>query len=489
MSFARALRRGRILFPLFLGVVLVWCLTTQLELVQRASLFKDVQIADSYHINEHIEFWTEFQPLLLAFEPQCRSPQRLGKAPPIGFTMSDPAPRPELLKMSPREILHMKSAHSDFVKAISTDPPRLNYTAGTKGLVTTAGGSYLPVLVVSLRMLRRTGSRLPVEVFLATHEEHEEKICDQVLPSLGARCIVMTDILNAAPGTVKIEKYQLKPFAMLFSSFEEILFLDADAFPLSKPESIFENEPFKSTKMVTWPDFWASTASPLYYQISSQEVVSTNARQSTESGELLISKKSHLRTLLLSTYYNFWGPSHYYRLLSQGAPGEGDKETFITAAAALGEPFYQVSEPLRAIGHRKEGGLAGSAMVQFNPVEDYKLTQRGQWRVKGDQAVAPRPFFIHANFPKFNPATIFSSENEVKPVFNDDGSFTRAWTIPEETIQAFGRDVEKEFWADILWTGCDLETEFETWKTMSGICEGVKKYWESQFGSENPAEA
>ncbi|KAF7716979.1 Alpha-1,2-mannosyltransferase [Penicillium ucsense] len=489
MSFVRAIRRGRLSVVLSVAALSVWFLTSRFDLVQRVSRIDETPTEYSYNINEHIGFWTEFQPLLLAFEPQCRPPRRLGDATATRFSMSEPVPRPELLKMSSREVLHMKSAHSDFVNAINTNPPQLNYTEGTRGLVTTAGGAYLPVLVISLRMLRRTGSKLPVEVFLATHEEYEEKICDKVLPSLDAKCIVMTDILDAVPGIVKIEKYQLKPFAMLFSSFEEILFLDADAFPLSRPESIFENEPFKSTKMVTWPDFWASSASPLYYEISSQDVEPTTIRQSTESGELLISKRSHLKTLLLSTYYNFWGPSHYYRLFSQGASGEGDKETFVSAAAALGEPFYQVSEPLCAMGHRTEGGLAGSAMVQFNPREDYRLTQGGQWRVNGSQAAAPSAFFIHANFPKFNPATIFLNMSNVKPVFNDDGSFTRAWTIPEETIESFGRDVEKQFWADIIWTACELETEFESWRDTQGICEGVKKYWESQFGSENPAEA
>ena len=486
MSFTRVTRRARVLLVLSL-IALSWYLLACGVPQQRVSPVKDAHVAYSYQINEYIDFWSDFQPLLLAFEPQCSPPRRLGNAPAVGFKPSEPIARPELLKMSAKDVLRMKNAHSDFVSAISDDGPRLPYSPDTKGLVTTAGGSYLPVLVVSLRMLRRTGSKLPVEVFLATHDEYEENICDKVLPSLNAKCIVMTDIINAVPGMVKIEKYQLKPFAMIFSSFEEILFLDADAFPISKPETLFQNEPFKSTKMVTWPDFWASSASPFYHEISSQQLVSMTERQSTESGELLISKKTHLRTLLLCTYYNFWGPTHYYRLLSQGAAGEGDKETFITAAAALGEPFYQVSEPICAIGHRTEAGLAGSAMVQFNPIEDYKLVQKGQWRVKGSKAPAPHPFFIHANFPKFNPATVFSEQHAVKPAFNDDGSYTRAWTIPEETIKAFGRDVEKQFWADILWTGCELETKFESWKNSTGVCKGVKKYWEAQFGLEDPA--
>ncbi|KAI9934087.1 hypothetical protein ASPWEDRAFT_24391 [Aspergillus wentii DTO 134E9] len=429
----------------------------------------------------HIAFWRQFKPLLTGYEPQCPPPDRLGTAASNRFSMQDPERRPELLDMMMEDVDNMKSAHGGFVDHIKKNPPQLQYTPNTRGLVSTAGGSYLPVLVISLRMLRKTGSTLPVEIFLADSDEYEEYTCGVVLPSLNAKCVVLSEILDAVPGVKEIEKYQFKPFAMLFSSFEEILFLDADAFPLEKPESLFVNEPFKSKNMVTWPDFWFSTASPMYYEIASQTAPSMNLQQSTESGEVLISKKTHLRTLLLCTYYNFWGPSHYYPLLSQGASGEGDKETFIAAAMAVGEPFYQVSEPICAIGHRTEGGLAGSAMVQFDPTQDYALTQKGEFRVNGSTAAAPRAFFIHANFPKFNPATVFSPQ-AVNPALEDDGvTYTRAWTIPQEVIREFPTDVERQFWKEILWTACELEDKFRSWKGQKGICAGVQKYWDAIF--------
>lgn len=430
----------------------------------------------------HIEFWRKFQPLLMQYKPDCDPPERLGTSGAIGYKPKDPEPRPELVDMPGRDVAKMKMAHDGFVNAIKTQDLQLHYTPGTRGLVSTAGGSYLPVLVISLRMLRRTGSQLPMEVFLADPEEHEEYICDVVLPSLNAKCVVLSEILDSVPGGIEIEKYQFKPFAMIFSSFEEILFLDADAFPVDKPELLFQKEPFKSKHMVTWPDFWASSASPLYYSIASQEVPPMTLRQSTESGEVVISKRTHGSALLLCTYYNYWGPTHYYPLLSQGAPGEGDKETFLAAAIALDKPFYQVSEPICAIGHGTAGGLAGSAMVQFDPSEDYALTQKGEWRVNGSTAPAPRPFFVHANFPKFNPATVFTKQY-VNPAFEDDGkTYTRAWTIPGPVIEALG-DTEKHFWEEIMWTACELETKFRSWKDQTGICQGVKDYWNAIFAT------
>lgn len=425
-------------------------------------------------------FWREFHALLEDHRPNIAPIVEHEKASTERFEAQNARPRPDTLVISPADLTQMKDAHSGFLAAIA-NPPIPPYNPKTKGIVSTAGGFYLPVLVISLRMIRQTGSTLPMEVFLATEVEYEPYICDVVLPSLNARCVILSQILQASP--IKIEKYQFKPFAMLFSSFEEILFLDADAFPLEKPDLLFTHDPFTSTGLLTWPDFWASSISPLFYQIAGYTAPPMNLRQSTESGEILLSKKTHLRTLLLCTYYNFHGPTHYYPLLSQGAAGEGDKETFLAAAMATHEQFYQVSEPICALGHRTEGGLAGSAMAQFNPLQDFFLTNRGIWRVKGHEAPAPDVFFIHANFPKFNPATIFD-DHEVNPAFTDEGEYTRAWTIPEEVVAGFNRkgDVERVFWREILWTACELEDKFESWLEYEGICESVKDYWRVVFG-------
>jgi alpha 1,2-mannosyltransferase len=429
----------------------------------------------------HSEFWKTFHPVLTEHNPDCPSPEKSQQAQSVRYDPINPVERPDFIKMSAADIKKMRQKHAGFVKAMNKlGPP--HYVPGTRGLVTTAGGRYLPVLTISLRMLRRAGSTLPMEVFLASDEEYEPYICEVVLARLNAKCVILENILKADGQHPNIRAYQYKPFAMLFSSFEELLFLDADAFPIHDPTVLFTSDPFRSLKMVTWPDFWASSASHIYYEISSRPVPKTTERASTESGELLISKKSHYRTLLLATYYNYYGPSHYYVLFSQGGPGEGDKETFIAAATAMSEPFYQVSEPIRAIGHRaKDGGMVGSAMVQYDPIEDYELTQSGLWRVK-DQSVAPspRPFFIHANFPKFNPATIFEPF-DIDPVHGPDGGWTRPWTIAEDTMEQLGDEIQRRFWAEIEEVACQLEGKFASWQGKKDICKGVRDYVKEVF--------
>lgn len=424
-----------------------------------------------------IEFWRSFEPLLTENPPDCEPPIRLGNAGSQAYVPSKELIRPKFLEMPQKSVEKMRNAHTKFIERIKGDHLELDFIPGSEGLVSTAGGDYLPVFVISLRMLRRTGTTLPVEVFMADHEEYEEHICTVVLPTLNARCVILSDILESAQPSARITRYQFKVFAMIFSSFESILFLDADSFPIQNPEPLFTSQLFREHGLITWPDFWASSTSTYFYEITGQNVPSMADRASTESGEILLSKKTHQRSLLLAVYYNYYGPTYYYLLLSQGSPGEGDKETFLAAASVLGESFYTVSEPVKPIGHlNKDGGISGSAMVQYDPIQDYDLTQKGLWRVK-DPSVAeqPRPFFVHAHYPKFNPATIFDAGSPTKDASGNDQP---VWTEEKITIESLNAKLEKVFWEEIKWTACELEGEFKTWREKKNICENVTRYWE-----------
>ncbi|GLB05725.1 hypothetical protein AtubIFM57258_001014 [Aspergillus tubingensis] len=425
-------------------------------------------------------FWKVLNPILQGHAPNTPTPKRLADVSAVHFNATTTDSRPDLTIIEDGDLQAMEEAHAGYIEECrKSERLRPVHTPGTRGIVSTAGASYFPVFLSSLRMLRRLGSTLPVEVYMKDKSEYEKQICDEVLPGLGARCLVLSDIV----GKGAIEHYQLKIFAVLFSSFEEVIWMDADCFPLHKPEVLLESEPFSSKGLVTWPDFWISSASPLYFKISRQEMPALSERASSEAGVFLVSKKTHQLTLLLAAYYNYYGPSHYFRLLSQGAPGEGDKETFLHAATAVGEPFYAVSERVQAVGHTKPGGIAGSAMVQTDPAEDYALTSANKWRVKDESvAKAPHAFFIHANYPKFNPGEkVFGMKWETTPTLRPDGTDGRAWLAAESTVQRFGYDVEKAYWEEIKNISCDPAISFRTWERKDEICDRVESYWANVF--------
>ncbi|KAL4816927.1 mannosyltransferase putative-domain-containing protein [Aspergillus spinulosporus] len=425
-------------------------------------------------------FWKSFKPILEANSPNCPPPAHEEDVEAIHFNASTTEVRPDLTFMDEGSVTAMQDAHARFLHD-TEDTKRLKpvHAPGTRGIVSTAGGQYFPVFLATLRMLRRTGSKLPVEVYMKDADEYEENICEDILPKLNARCLILSDVV----GKDSIEHFQLKVFAVLLSSFEEVVWMDADCFPLHEPDLLLDSDVFKSTGMITWPDFWQSSVSPLYYRISNQPEIPMNARQTTEAGVFLISKKSHLRTLLLSAYYNYYGPSHYFRLLSQGGPGEGDKETFLQAASAVQEPFYAVSERVQAVGHPAPNGLSGSAMAQSDPIEDQALVSQGLLRTLDPSvADAPRVFFIHANYPKFNPGgNVWGTEFETAPTVRPDGSDGRAWIVPEDVVQRFGYDAEKAYWEELKFISCAPDIEFQTWASKGKICHKVEQYWDNVF--------
>ncbi|KAL4975204.1 mannosyltransferase putative-domain-containing protein [Aspergillus desertorum] len=433
--------------------------------------------------------WQQLHPLLEQYSPNCPPPAQDDGPGVVRFDAINEISRRNYITNVDLIEQPMQDAHDGFVASIQRLKFDHAYVPGTKGIVSSAGGTYMPTFIVSLLLLRRTGTTLPVELFLKDQTEYEPYICEEFLPALNAKCLVLSDIMNDSPhppvnATAKaIAGFQLKAFSMLFSSFENVLWLDADCVPLHDPAPLLTSAPFTVTGLVTWPDFFANTAAPAYFNISRQREFPSTARQASEAGIILIRKKTHFPTLLLSVYYNYYGPDYYYTLLGQGAPGAGDKDTFLHAATALNQPFYAVSETVIDLGNITPWNdqiAINAGFIQADPIQDYKLTSMGKWRVR-DSSVskAPRAFFIHAGAPEFNPG------NELlgRKLRSFDGKPKRMWTYPPEAMRRLGFDAEKMFWEETLNVACSMENVFQSWKGKRSICDRVRKHWDAVFGS------
>jgi alpha 1,2-mannosyltransferase len=513
----RRLARKQTVPPFSIGVIFILLFVAfhgislaGLALSFASAQFRQKAISQAEYANlfsRQVTFWRSFYPDLTAHAPICDPlihPEDTHLEIPYNATQEQP--RPDKVTLTGHQLHALRASHQSFVgeikrKAAQYLPYNLPYIKKTQGIVTTAGGSYLPVAVISIRMLRKTGSQLPVEVFLAKQEEWDPQICGVVFPTLlNARCVVLQDIFDAAAQDkgVKIDKYQYKVMSILFSSFEEVLFMDSDCFPAYDPQQLFLSNPFSSTGLVLWPDFWFPSESSFFFDISGIKEPLVHVRPSTESGEIMYSKPKHQLSLLLATYYNYYGPDFYYPLQSQGAPGEGDKETFYWAAIALQEPIYSVGTMVRALGYTTtKGEWRGSAMVQHDPIMDLAMGDPRRNNDNGDaaQPAAPgqaeayppihrRPYFVHANFPKFDPATIFQEEamGATGPTRDADGTLRRVWqSTAAEAIEEFGFDLERRLWSEIWDTACEYEGEFLAWTGIMDICRNATTYWEAMF--------
>ncbi|KAI8933421.1 hypothetical protein NX059_010036 [Plenodomus lindquistii] len=427
-------------------------------------------------------FWRDLAAALLEAQPQCDSltvDEKEGESYPMPYwepLQKNKKPVDRIANFTDDHERALFRAHYSMRGAAKHLAPKLPFAADTTGIVTTANAKYMPIFLVSLRMLRRTGNQMPVEVFIDDWSKYEPIVCDTVLPSLNARCIVMSNIYHSARHIAQPDHYQYKVLAILFSSFQHVLFLDSDAFPAYDPSVLFTTAPYTTHGLITWPDFWALTVSPHFYHIAAIPEESFQSRLSSESGQLMINKETHRESLLMMVYYNYYGPDYYYTLLSQGAPGAGDKETFVQAALAVGLPFYQVRTPPRALGRYVDKIFRGSGIAQADPGLDYEhlvpmkshIHPDDRWQdidlQHPDPAVAkalnrtrkapqkPRPVFIHQNILKMDPANVL--DDKTQPTFEPDGTPHRMWGMKEDMVKILGYDVERRLWDVVAEEGC-----------------------------------
>lgn len=445
-------------------------------------------------------FWPQFYAALIAATPRVSLPHDSQSAQINRFVANSDADfRPDLIHLDDADVDELASAHSWFVEQItSQDFAKPHFVPGSQGIVTTAGGHYLPEVIVAIRMLRRTGSTLPVDVFFSTPDEAEPELCDKVLASLGARCHTISELIDLKGGNLPqrqtISKYQLKVFALLLSDFDDILWIDTDEISVQDPVKFMDAEPFNSTGLVVWPDYWTNTASPLFYRIANiigDRVPTPAVRASSETGQLLISKsrQNQLQTLQLAAYYNFHGPTHYYKLLSQGAMGEGDKETFLAAALALGAPFWAVQTDVQTVGAHNAimGEWHGAGIVQADPRDDYAKYANNTHPSDANKVA---PAFIHTTVDKPNA-----------------GRYARHWRNNvrgrimqrlDEIVDKFGYDIEHARWDEMKWTACSPDMNgyiFKDWinnpeyvDESPSVCKQVEDIMAELFKDEEAAE-
>lgn len=422
-------------------------------------------------------FWAEWAEIFEQAKPQVGHIQVDN---PVSIDSSDDGsgdrvPCPTNLGMSQQDVGSMTRSQKILLdKLKSFDKSTIKGMYSGTGVVTVAGGEFFPPAITSILMLRKTGSKLPVQVFLQNRKEYEIEICEDYLPTLNAECFVLEDFLREeAP--FSITHYQLKALSILFSSFETILYLDSDCMPLRNPTEMLAAEPFTSTGLVIWPDYWIATEDPVFYKIAGlYDFPKKVPALSSEAGEILISKNQHIKSLLLASYYNVFGPSHFYPMLSQGAAGEGDKETFMAAAIVLGNPYYRVRTKVGTAGYHDEGGeFKGGAMIQHHAGDDYiKL------HAKSSNGTTPiRPFFLHANMPKMNLGHLVDEGSLV----NQKGEPLRLWGPKESQERIFGQDLERAVWNEMIESGCALQKKLEDWKERDKICDKARDHWNNLY--------
>ena len=132
---------------------------------------------------------------------------------------------------------------------------------------------------------------------------------------------------------------------------------------------------------------------------------------------------------------------------------------------SLNASFYTVSTPVEELGYfHDENQFQGCGASQFNPEDDYDK------HVLHDQTITvPRRAFVHAQTYKMNAAT-------VPELFHGEIN-QRMWGPKDAMIEKFGRDLEKQLWAETLAVGCQFEHYFSDWENKTGVCKKIGRVY------------
>lgn len=412
-------------------------------------------------------------------------PPTPGSVPKNGFGSGDieGMPPPEFFKaklsITDDDAAKTRKAHEEVVHKLP-GYPHLEYSG--RGIVMLAGARYSAYAATSLGVLREVGSKLPVEVWYKDSSEDTAGWCEE-LATEGMACRELADYLDME---ALEEPYSWKVLTILLSSFEEIIFLDADSMPLKDPDDIFESERYRDTGAIVFPDYWLNTGSPrTRYIIGQTEMQEDDSwllkNRTVDSGQLIWNKKQHWKSLLLATYYNYYGYDFYYSLLNNGWDGWGDKDTFSTALISLNESFHQVPQEVGTLFIAPElvnGGLMGVAMFHTDPRCADDL----------DKYTCPiHPLFIHANTLKWSMRDLLDLDtsyighgNSLREGLQEiiHKSFEGGTRLlNQDTSRTFKHDPEALLWRAIENSAC----RSSVWQNESA-CKRVREHMTRTFG-------
>jgi hypothetical protein len=204
-----------------------------------------------------------------------------------------------------------------------------------RGIVTCAGGAkYFPCVWVTLHELRRLGCDLPVEVWhLGRHEMTPEM--EALLAPLGVKCVDASQVRRQHPARI-LNGWELKPYSILHSAFEEVLFLDADNVPVRNPAYLFDAPEYRHHGAVFWPDYGRLAPFREIWHICN---VPFRDEPEFESGQIVVDKRRCWRELSLTMHLNEHSDFYYQYI-------HGDKETFHMAWRMLETPYAMPPFPI-----------------------------------------------------------------------------------------------------------------------------------------------
>lgn len=393
----------------------------------------------------------------------------------------------DTVKSTHKKVVIYLTSKIDEIKKELKDPESLknsNFISHGDGAVILGGAKddATWLALISTRIFRKSGGVIPIEVMLQTKNDYlkDKEICETYLPQLNAKCVIIEDLLKSSTSdfgeNTNIESLILLNFdsikrevAILLSSFENVLYLAPQNLMLKPLEhQVFTKSLYKENGLFAWGDYGLRKTLPAFYEVSDvkigkkkkgefglvltpelvkelpdlkteelekqlnfHDIQGTLPFKESDGSEIIINKKQHFSTLLLSLYYNLFGREVYYTLLTGSLNGmHGAKETLIAAAHVLNNPYYSINTNVDSNGYWYDNSWNGVSMLQYDPIIDSysyeaymnkyskksytSLTWKKYQKWLTDSSERRSPLFLNVNNPSLKPVELLKEGIVVK---------------------------------------------------------------------------
>lgn len=242
-----------------------------------------------------------------------------------------------------------------------------------RGIVLCAGGDrYFPCAWVCIRMLRHLGCQLPIELWHRGPAELNAEMAGLVAP-WGVRCVDAYAEARTRP-VRRLDGWELKSYAIINSSFAEVLYLDADNVPVRDPAFLFATPEYQAAGALFWPDRYMGEGDEhSWLRREAWDICQAPYRNEPEieAGQLLIDKRRCWLPLQLVLHLNEHSDFYY-------AYFYGDKDTFHLAWRKVGQEYALAP-------HRPRTLLVDIVLVHFDPSGEplFQHRNRAKWTLTG----------------------------------------------------------------------------------------------------------
>ncbi|KAI2633291.1 glycosyltransferase family 71 protein [Xylaria nigripes] len=209
-----------------------------------------------------------------------------------------------------------------------------------RGIVLTAGDDQAQFLLTTIYALRKVGCELPIEIMYLGDDDLDEDHRIELEASLALPGVTTRDVAQMVDDEGwRLAGWAIKSYAILLSSFREVIFIDADSFFFRDPAKLFEEPSYVETGALFFRDRTIMPESKRRWLLKVlPRPIPKLAKESTwwkgtsghhqESGVVVMDKWRHFVSMLLICRLNGSdrdgrdGKVGVYEMM------HGDKETF-----------------------------------------------------------------------------------------------------------------------------------------------------------------